>query len=638
MQYLFQEYDLFTNGVVLYSKIIDKLLNIYWDEKRNNLSKDFYNHLTERGNKKISLNDIRNIYINTPNDSYKKDIFSRFLDDYKFITSAYTDKPLSFNEIIKFVKFFGYGIQSDYELREMLFELDEQKILNPKIEEQQYQYNDNNGSNNYYNKNNKRVQFQNYKPSNKEFENNFKVNENNIKNKIDQPLITLRKYLIKYGRKSFFNFIKHFKYYDNNTKTINKYDFLKVLKDFNINISLIDIENIFYEFGLNNNKDSLNYFVFLKKITEPFMTQSRINLIEKIYDKLNEISNEKNYPLNIKLMKELYNPKNNYFISDEEENKIDFENCLELYHNFYKGIKNDNFSKNEFFEFYSFISYLIENDYIFTSLLNNEWNKLNIDKEQILLNKNDFNFTFGKNNKNQEILFNNKEEIEKNEEENLENLSTKNHPRTNYYNNEKSVFENEDNNYNNILEQLKQKLRIRGIRGLLYLHKQFLLSCPNLMRISYNDFINILKGQHLFFNDNEYKILFNSFSYDNYLLFSKFIREFKKKLNENKLNEVNNIFSILDLENTGNVNINQIKMNFDAKNHPEVISGKKTEEEILLEFIDSFQINNYILNYGNNNENNIIDFEIFANFYEYVAFVYENDNEFKNIVNSTFHE
>ena len=217
-------------------------------------------------------------------------------------------------------------------------------------------------------------------------------------------------------------------------------------------------------------------------------------------------------------------------------------------------------------------------------------------------------------------------------------LSTKKHPRTNYYNNEKSVFENEDNNYNNILEQLKQKLRIRGIRGLLYLHKQFLLSCPNLMRISYNDFINILKGQHLFFNENEYKILFNSFSYDNYILFSKFIREFKKKLNENKLNEVNNIFSILDLENTGNVNINQIKMNFDAKNHPEVISGKKTEEEILLEFIDSFQINNYILNYGNNNENNIIDFEIFANFYEYVAFVYENDNEFKNIVNSTFHE
>ena len=621
MQYLFQEYDLFINGVVLYYKIIEILINNYWNERRYSFSKDFYNFLTEEGNKNVSFNDLRNFFINNCNDDMEKQFFSDFFDCYKFITFSNNNNYISLNDIILFVKCFGFGIESDYELKDLLFKLDKQNNINSKNE-------------NYQLKNNK----EKIKGYNNNNNFNFKKYENNIKNKVENILNILRKYLVKYGRNCLFNFIKHFKYYDNNTKTINKYDFLKVLKDFNINIPLIDIENIFYEFGLNNNKDSLNYFVFLKKITEPFMTQSRINLIEKIYDKLNEISNEKNYPLNIKLMKELYNPKNNYFISDEEENKIDFENCLELYHNFYKGIKNDNFSKNEFFEFYSFISYLIENDYIFTSLLNNEWNKLNIDKEQILLNKNDFNFTFGKNNKNQEILFNNKEEKEKNEEENLENLSTKNHPRTNYYNNEKSVFENEDNNYNNILEQLKQKLRIRGIRGLLYLHKQFLLSCPNLMRISYNDFINILKGQHLFFNENEYKILFNSFSYDNYLLFSKFIREFKKKLNENKLNEVNNIFSILDLENTGNVNINQIKMNFDAKNHPEVISGKKTEEEILLEFIDSFQINNYILNYGNNNENNIIDFEIFANFYEYVAFVYENDNEFKNIVNSTFHE
>ena len=37
----------------------------------------------------------------------------------------------------------------------------------------------------------------------------------------------------------------------------------------------------------------------------------------------------------------------------------------------------------------------------------------------------------------------------------------------------------ENNDINNILEKLKQKLRIRGIRGLLYLHRQFILSCPN---------------------------------------------------------------------------------------------------------------------------------------------------------------
>ena len=82
-------------------------------------------------------------------------------------------------------------------------------------------------------------------------------------------------------------------------------------------------------------------------------------------------------------------------------------------------------------------------------------------------------------------------------------------------------------------------------------------------------------------------------------------------------------------------------MNYDAKNHPDVISGKKNEEEKLIEFIDCFEINNEILNYNNNDfniKNNNIDFEIFANFYEYIAFVYDDDNIFGNIINSTFHQ
>ena len=161
------------------------------------------------------------------------------------------------------------------------------------------------------------------------------------------------------------------------------------------------------------------------------------------------------------------------------------------------------------------------------------------------------------------------------------------------------------------------------------------MTCSNLMKITFNDFKNVLQGQHILFNESEYENLFEQFSKDDYLQFTLFIREFKKQLNETKLNYVENAFSILDSLNNGNVTINLIKMNYDVKNHPDVISGRKNEEEKLLEFIDCFEINNEILN---NNNNNYIDFEIFANFYEYVAFVYENDNEFGNIINATFHE
>ena len=81
--------------------------------------------------------------------------------------------------------------------------------------------------------------------------------------------------------------------------------------------------------------------------------------------------------------------------------------------------------------------------------------------------------------------------------------------------------------------------------------------------------------------------------------------------------------------------LNILKEKYDAKNHPDVISGKKTEEEKLLEFIDCFEINFDLLNQYSNV--NFIDFEIFANFYEYVAFVYDNDKIFGKILTSTFH-
>ena len=53
--------------------------------------------------------------------------------------------------------------------------------------------------------------------------------------------------------------------------------------------------------------------------------------------------------------------------------------------------------------------------------------------------------------------------------------------------------------------------------------------------------------------------------------------------------------------------------------------------------MDCFNINYEIMNLdfkiekGINN-NRFINFEIFANFYEYVSYIYPNDNEFENIV------
>ena len=82
--------------------------------------------------------------------------------------------------------------------------------------------------------------------------------------------------------------------------------------------------------------------------------------------------------------------------------------------------------------------------------------------------------------------------------------------------------------------------------------------------------------------------------------------------------------------------MNIIKKKFRGDRHPDVLSGRKTEEEIILEFLDCFNINYEILNLDSKQNSNYVDFEIFANFYEYISFIYPDDKEFANIVRASW--
>merc|ERR1712048_960846 len=47
-------------------------------------------------------------------------------------------------------------------------------------------------------------------------------------------------------------------------------------------------------------------------------------------------------------------------------------------------------------------------------------------------------------------------------------------------------------------------------------------------------------------------------------------------------------FKILDKDNSGKIDMDDIKHTYNAKKHPDVIAGKKTEDEILFEFLETF--------------------------------------------------
>lgn len=146
---------------------------------------------------------------------------------------------------------------------------------------------------------------------------------------------------------------------------------------------------------------------------------------------------------------------------------------------------------------------------------------------------------------------------------------------------------------------LADKLRKRGLRGLMNLHKQFILNCQNLNAISLNDFTKVLRLQRLDLIKEDYESLFNKFKISNkdnpiepaFLNFAAFIRSFKAVLNDKRLQIIETTFSFLDEDKTEMLFLDDIKMKFNVKKHPEVLRKRRNQEEILMEFIDCFDMN-----------------------------------------------
>ena len=584
---IFEECDYYINKNLHYENMINILLNQFWSEEKNDLCEEIFFSLTNNGKKCISINYIQKILKNILNSND----FLNFIEKYKLIYKNNSLEPISLKDFTTLFKYFNFGEYKPDFLNELNLAL-KQHINNEEINIDKYsqlkQYFDKNKSNTIKNKKihaSKSVAKINRKDD----------NINNKKNNLYKIIEKIKNIFIEYGRLSLFNFLKNFKYYETNDNLINRNSFRKVFNNFNIKLTPEEIDLIFNELGVDYSKNYMYHEDFIKFLSVKMLNKKRDDIIKNIYDILLEKEGNSGDDLNLKYLKDIYNSKNNYFIKDEEDNYLEFIDCLEIFHFCYKGYKFENFNKKEFVEFYRLISFLINDDNDFISLITNEWR----------VNENYFKNNFSFKDENQHSY-------KKGE---------------NYF-----------------LLDLKNELVKIGVKGLLNIHYKFLTLCPNISKIKLNDFVNILNLNHINFDPDEFKDLFNYFSIDSnnrFLDYTRFIRFFKKELNETKLNIVEKIFLSLQYENSNeeeDVPLNQIKNKYKAKNHPEVVSGIKTENEKIKEFRECFDINYDIFNsrkYLANNEK-MVDFDMFANFYEYVSFIYEGDNEFVNLLVSTW--
>ena len=95
------------------------------------------------------------------------------------------------------------------------------------------------------------------------------------------------------------------------------------------------------------------------------------------------------------------------------------------------------------------------------------------------------------------------------------------------------------------------------------------------------------------------------------------------EMNNYRKDLVKRAFNKLDRNGNGVVEIDDIKSFYNAKFHPDVKTGRKTEDEVLAEFIDTFELHHSIKNPEDKDRK--ITLKEFIEYYNNVSASVDND-------------
>jgi len=86
--------------------------------------------------------------------------------------------------------------------------------------------------------------------------------------------------------------------------------------------------------------------------------------------------------------------------------------------------------------------------------------------------------------------------------------------------------------------------------------------------------------------------------------YDEFLRGVRGEMNDFRTNLAKKAFNIMDKDKSGTLNIDDIKGVYNAKKHPDVIAGKKSEDDVLGEFLDTFEAH-YSFSHENSKDRSI---------------------------------
>jgi len=92
----------------------------------------------------------------------------------------------------------------------------------------------------------------------------------------------------------------------------------------------------------------------------------------------------------------------------------------------------------------------------------------------------------------------------------------------------------------------------------------------------------------------------------------------------------------MDKDGSGKLDINDIRGTYNAKRHPDVASGKRTEDEILGEFLDTFEDHFCDMKGNADSRDGIINKREWIEYYNNVSMSIDDDAYFSLMMNNAW--
>lgn len=323
--------------------------------------------------------------------------------------------------------------------------------------------------------------------------------------------------------------------------------------------------------------------------------------------------------------------------------------------------KDFNVSLEEFTEYYQNISLGIESDQYFTTMMKNAWNlpdiSAGLEPKEPTPKKQEIEPVENKEEekKPREIMSSGKKEKEEEDNKSTSAWDTKSAydrrvAQLSGYNVQiagsgvKHKFGNlvakDLPKYQNILlERFRNLLVLRGGKGVIGLERQFkIFDLNGSGQLEADEFKKAVTDYKLEIDERDLNNIFKVFDPlgKGKVNYTEFMNTLLGIMSEFRQNLVNKAFDQVDEDEDGLVTFDQLKKAFSPRFHPDVKSGKKTEEDLLNEFISTFETHHNLSNEKLEEAEDPIAKAEFVAFYNKISAAIESDAYFDAMISSVW--